>query len=446
MSREQRKAAFLATAAEMFDDMEEWYDRHAGATFEEIEAQMREKRRQMMGETLSVLINGRSTGRQVDAPRCPQCGSKMKFVGYRAKEVWGLEGESRLERAYYVCPGDGETLFPLDEQLKLERGHWSGGAKRVIVKHGLMAPSFERGAELFTESVGLSVSGESVRQVTEEFGGRIKQQRSDEVDKVYAEKAPLAAETAVEIHDSLADADEVNLSSDGGMIHLREEAWREVKMSVWSETVVEEQPDGSKKVRLKRHSYQVGLWDADTLGKYQYLEGVRRGVKRGQRMSSVNDGAPWIARVTTTNYPGAVMILDWTHACQHVKAASEAALGGEAGRAWYAQQEEWLWHGAPEQVMDALQRLDEETHGRVEDVSQTWAYIAPRQSMMRYDEFRAQGFPVGSGTVESGIRTVVHHRMKRQGRGWQTEHAQSMLAALAEYHSGRLDALSLEPS
>ncbi len=314
-----------------------------------------------------------------------------------------------------------------------------------MVKHGLMAPSFERGAELFTESVGLAVSGESVRQVTEGFGERIEQKRRDEAESVYAEEAPQAVEAVVEVHDSLAEAEGVNLSSDGGMIHVREEGWREVKMSVWSEIVMEEQGEGQD-VRLKRHSYQVGLWDADTLGQYQYLEGARRGVKRGQRMSSVNDGAPWIERVTTTNYPEAAMILDWTHACQHVKAASEAALGSEQGRTWYTQQKEWLWDGYPERVMAALQELQETTQGQVEEVGQTLAYITPRCSMMYYDAFRSQGFPVGSGTVESGIRTVVQHRMKRQGRGWKAEYAQSMLAALAECHSGRLDALWQELS
>jgi hypothetical protein len=47
---------------------------------------------------------------------------------------------------------------------------------------------------------------------------------------------------------------------------------------------------------------------------------------------------------------------------------------------------------------------------------------------------------IGSGTVESGINTVVHHRMKRQGRGWERLNAQAMLAALSELHSGRFQA------
>ncbi len=113
MSRTERKAQFMEAAEEMFEAMEAWYDAHPDAQFEEIEGQARWLRRRLIGRGLEIWINGRSTGRQVEAPRCPRCGKPMKFVGYRRKEVWGLEGESVLERAYYVCPeGDGETFFP----------------------------------------------------------------------------------------------------------------------------------------------------------------------------------------------------------------------------------------------------------------------------------------------------------------------------------------------
>ena len=56
---------------------------------------------------------------------------------------------------------------------------------------------------------------------------------------------------------------------------------------------------------------------------------------------------------------------------------------------------------------------------------------------MRYADFRAQGYPIGSGTVESAARNVVQPRMRRPGRGWQRDNADAMLAALGEFHSRR---------
>jgi|YNPNPStandDraft_1061719.scaffolds.fasta_scaffold135465_2 ribosomal protein S27AE len=113
MSKSSRRQAILDLAGAMVDELEEWYDAHPEATFGEIEAKARELRRGFMGKALAVLINGRDRGLQAQRPRCPQCGAEMKFAGYRDWEIHGLEGDTTLERAYYVCPKcPGETLFP----------------------------------------------------------------------------------------------------------------------------------------------------------------------------------------------------------------------------------------------------------------------------------------------------------------------------------------------
>ncbi len=112
-SREGRRKAFLEAAERLFEEMEEWYDAHPEASFGEIEAKLRQERRRLMGETAEILINGRQSGQQVEAPTCPGCGRPMRFEGYRKRTIEGLEGDSRLERAYYRCPhGCGESLFP----------------------------------------------------------------------------------------------------------------------------------------------------------------------------------------------------------------------------------------------------------------------------------------------------------------------------------------------
>lgn len=112
-SRAQRKAAFMEEAARMYEQLEEWYDRHPQASFGEIEAEARKRRRELMGKTLEQLVNGRDVGVQVEAPKCEQCGEAMEFEGYCGWGVHGLEGDSRLERAYYSClKCKGQTLFP----------------------------------------------------------------------------------------------------------------------------------------------------------------------------------------------------------------------------------------------------------------------------------------------------------------------------------------------
>jgi hypothetical protein len=113
MSRKRRKEAFLMAASEAFEELEEWYDEHPEATFGEIEQEARRRRRELMGKTLEVVVNGRDTGVQVVGVHCKQCGTEMEFKGYLPWTVHGLEGDTKLERAYYVCPEcEGETIFP----------------------------------------------------------------------------------------------------------------------------------------------------------------------------------------------------------------------------------------------------------------------------------------------------------------------------------------------
>ena len=113
MNREERKKAFLKQAEEMFEELEAWYDNNPEASFGDIEMEARKQRRKMMGKGLEVVVNGRDTGKQEEAPTCAGCDQKMKLKGYRRKRVQGLEGDSVLERAYYVCPScQGETIFP----------------------------------------------------------------------------------------------------------------------------------------------------------------------------------------------------------------------------------------------------------------------------------------------------------------------------------------------
>jgi len=323
----------------------------------------------------------------------------------------------------------------------------------VATRLGLQGKSFRLAAEAYDDAVGRKMSKDSMRRLTEGWGKAVDEKREDEVEKVYAPVEMGQRYNQQWIEEIEAIEGNANLSTDGGMIFIREEGWKEVKMSTISEVLVEPLPASvnqdtrsegevqEPKVRLHRHSYQVGLWEADEIKPHQYVEGLRRGLDHCQRLSSVNDGAPWIERITTTNYPQAVLITDWTHSDERLWKVSKAVFGEQAPQAnqWAEEQIEKLWYGRVEDVLTALHALDWKHKSYPDEILQSPGYFEKRKHMMDYARFRAEGYPIGSGTVESGINTVCHHRMKRPGRGWKRENASAMLAALSEFHSGRFD-------
>ncbi|MEK6753917.1 MAG: hypothetical protein AABZ00_16790 [Chloroflexota bacterium] len=337
----------------------------------------------------------------------------------------------------------GRRFFPLDEKLKLRADHWSEGAARVAARQGLQAKSFDKAAESYSDATGGSISSDSVRRITEGFGQQLEEKRVSEAQRVYAPQTPQLAEQVVTVTAPIKE--QANISTDGGMVLLREEGWKEFKMSVFSEVQVkavkpspaEAHPDPL--IHLTRHSYQAGLWTADQMGQHQYLEGARRQVEHCARLGSANDGAVWINRITITNYLRIIYSIDWAHAHGRLSNVAKAAFGDgtQPAQQWVQKQVEHLWHGRVEDVVTALQVLDWDQITCVEDIRNSPAYFETRKHNMDYARLRREGYPIGSGTVESGINTVIHHRMKRQGRGWKREHAQAMMAALGELHSDR---------
>jgi hypothetical protein len=341
----------------------------------------------------------------------------------------------------------------LDKKLALREDHWSEGAAQVATEQGLQAASFARAAEAYTNAVGGAMSRSSVRRITEGFGEGLAEWKAREAKQAaaIAAKGEGPQERRVAVREPIEERG--NISSDGTMILVRGEGWKEVRMATFSQVEVLEPEDRRRRsaqregkraheevVRLSAHSYCAGLWDADTFEPYQYAEGLRRGLDQVAHLSSVNDGAPWIVNRTFTNFPEAEQVIDWHHATQRLWAVAHAVYGeGEAAKKWEVQREEELWNGAVDQVIQALDALNLNQPDYPDEVAQAPNYFRHNRDRMRYDVFRALGYPIGSGTVESGAKNVVQHRMRRPGQGWNRNDAQSMLAALTEFHSQRFE-------
>jgi hypothetical protein len=54
---------------------------------------------------------------------------------------------------------------------------------------------------------------------------------------------------------------------------------------------------------------------------------------------------------------------------------------------------------------------------------------------MRYDEYLKEGYPIGSGVVESTCGHTVKNRMEGTGRRWSIQGAESMLLLRSVYTS-----------
>jgi hypothetical protein len=66
-------------------------------------------------------------------------------------------------------------------------------------------------------------------------------------------------------------------------------------------------------------------------------------------------------------------------------------------------------------------------------VADCLTYFAARSEYMKYDEYLAAGYPIGSGVVEGACRHLVKDRMEQAGMRWRIAGAQAILSLRAIY-------------
>jgi hypothetical protein len=77
---------------------------------------------------------------------------------------------------------------------------------------------------------------------------------------------------------------------------------------------------------------------------------------------------------------------------------------------------------------------------KCEKVEGCLSYFAARAEYMKYDEYLAAGYPIGSGVVEGACRHLVKDRMELTGMRWRIAGAQAILSLRAIYVNDDWDA------
>ena len=227
------------------------------------------------------------------------------------------------------------------------------------------------------------------------------------------------------------------VSVDGAMVPLVHREWAEVKTLAIGTVGEPVWKDDEWRVHTVDLSYFSRLADHETFGRLATVETERRGVATAGTVVGVVDGAEWEQQFFDLHRPDAVRVLDWGHAAEYLVAAGQALFGRgtPAVSAWLGEQLHALKHGDPQTVLDELRRQRDHLVARGDDggaalevVAASLAYLEKRQQQIRYAEFQTQGYPIGSGAVESANKLVVEARLKGAGMHWTREHVNPLVA------------------
>jgi hypothetical protein len=164
-----------------------------------------------------------------------------------------------------------------------------------------------------------------------------------------------------------------------------------------------------------------------------------------QARVALTDGAESLQQQMLTAFPHATLILDIIHASEYLWATATALLGETSPlrTPWVAGKLDLLLAGQVAGLMTQL--TAEATRARWTDtqrtaIERTLGYYARNQAYMRYDDYLAQGWPIGTGVVEGACGHLVKDRMEQAGMRWTQDGAQAMLDLRAVRINGDWDA------
>ena len=356
---------------------------------------------------------------------------EVRYRG-RSRRVQTLFGEITLTRRYYHHRPSGTGRCPLDEQLQLECG-CTPGVARLMCRAASQSSSYEEAAADLCIYAGVSLDPRDLGRLVAAVAPALREALRTLPD----EPAPAGTTATIPVF---------YVSEDGTGVPMRREAL---------EGRAGKQEDGSARTREAKlgcvftqsgtdaegeplrdpasSSYTGTFAGCRESGILLRQEAMRRGLCRAQKLVYLGDGAAWIWENCRLNFPGALEILDFYHATEHVGALAKALHECDPACA-ASQQSEWcheMKQSSPAIMLGEVRALltanTDWPPAKRTAIESELLYLESHAARTRYGEFRAQGYFIGSGVIEAGCKTVIGRRLKASGMFWSETGAEDLL-------------------
>jgi hypothetical protein len=315
------------------------------------------------------------------------------------------------------APNVEKVFFPLDEELGLLPGKLAPRQYEHLVHLACFMP-FAKAAQMIEEIVSVHTNEETARRLTEQVGSWME----------TAQTAEVEADEELEREDE-QPPERCVISPDGAMISLVHKQWVETRTVAIGEPQEKLTAEGEREIHVGKLSYFSRLVDALTFTRLAEVEVRRRKVAQAKEVCAVMDGADWCQLFTDRHRPDAIRILDFPHAGEHITSLLEVL---ERANMQFPPQMldrclHILKHRGPRPLLRMADRLQNDL-AQQKEVDTQLDYLRKRKAQMQYPQFRREGWPIGSGMVESAQKNVVEARLKGAGMHWERNNVNPMLA------------------
>lgn len=366
-------------------------------------------------------------------PKAPP-GPSEEPAGYRTKTVLINLGWISLRRSYLYNPSEGKGRCPLDVAWGFVDSY-SPEVLRLGCRAAALAGSYEAASQDLLTYAGLSVDAKQLQRLVSDLAPVMNRWRQ-------AQQPNQLGPTCGEV---------MCIGTDGTGAPMRRRylrgrkgkkggraRTREVKVGTVFTHRKPTQPDQRPERDYGSTTYLAAIVSADDFGPLLRNEAIRRGMGSAKTVVFLGDGAVWVWKLARLNFPGAICILDYYHACEHLSLLS-ALLYGEGttlARRRYRLWKKWLLKDKiGEVIKQAKEDLSQEP-ATFKLAKAQIGYLERNRSKMLYLTFRTAGYFIGSGVVEAGCKVVVGQRLKQSGMLWSRKGAEHLLAVRCALLSG----------
>ena len=155
----------------------------------------------------------------------------------------------------------------------------------------------------------------------------------------------------------------------------------------------------------------------------------------------LSDGERVLRTLKQRYLPEAIDILDLWHVMEYLWKGAHVfhPEGSIAAEEWVSQRLQMLLEGKVGYVIGGLKQMRTKhalKGAQRKTLDSIITYFQNNRTRMRYDEYLAAGYPIGSGVAEGACRHLVKDRMERTGMRWTVEGAQAILDLRSTYLNG----------
>jgi hypothetical protein len=416
--------------------------------------------------SLQLFVKESGTGYEANNPVISETTGYLKYKVHPTSPYLSIFGELSIERAGYYDQEKGTYCYPIDKLLNLPETKYS-----YLLTDWLLSRStdtdYREAVKIFNEFFDLDLSQAVPQRLCDNISQSVQDyynQSAADYDDEGTHLVLSADGKGVPIRKSERSGDEHKVETPkarrakGEKPGVKKEATVAVGYSFnpvsrtaqdivsalmheYQDDVANKQPPQEQqapRIAQNKH-YRASLSGKDCAIGLTIEQLLKRDSDKNKRIVVLMDGAPSLEKAMKRMIKQYQLekrvdtfILDIIHACEYVWEAGTAIYGerNSQRQPWVREKLVALLEGRVGYVIGALKQIIKKNKlckSKMDIINKVIGYFSNHKHMMRYDQYLAKGYPIGTGVVESACGSLVKNRMERNGMRWSMQGAQAML-------------------